>query len=187
MNYAIQKTPGSRLIICHVDRLLRYEGDPPAVWVRYDEEKSTIQLTKVVSEKRRRTFVQKSLVGPPRSHLNSENRKTGTFQKNRRICLLLNTACVQSQSRTVAATTSDSMKVPDSTDSSVKQNGRSVEFDSLDPTVRERNRPVKSVSRSRDHDQMRIRKREREITKRPQRSTRLVACPISIGTLTTDR
>ena len=64
VNYVILKVPGSRLIICHVDRLIRYDGDPPVAWVRYDEQKS--------------------------------------------------------QSRTVTATTSDSMKVPDSTNSSVK-------------------------------------------------------------------
>ena len=37
VNYVIQKVPGGRLQICHVDRLLRYEGEPPAVWVRHDE------------------------------------------------------------------------------------------------------------------------------------------------------
>ena len=39
VNYVIQKVPGSRLIVCHVDRLIRFERDPPAVWVRYDGEK----------------------------------------------------------------------------------------------------------------------------------------------------
>ena len=39
VNYVIQKVPGSRLIVCHVDRLIRFEGDPPAVWVRFDGEK----------------------------------------------------------------------------------------------------------------------------------------------------
>jgi hypothetical protein len=38
VNYVIQKVPGGRLQICHVDRLLRYEGEPPAVWVRFDNE-----------------------------------------------------------------------------------------------------------------------------------------------------
>ena len=37
VNYVIQKTPGARLQICHVDRLLRYEGTPPIAWVKYDE------------------------------------------------------------------------------------------------------------------------------------------------------
>ena len=38
VNYVIQKVPGGRLQICHVDRLLRYEEEPPAVWVRFDNE-----------------------------------------------------------------------------------------------------------------------------------------------------
>ena len=101
VNYVIQKVAGSRLTICHVDRLIRYDGDPPVTWVRYDKEKS--------------------------------------------------------QSETVTATTPDSTEVPDSTDSFVKQNGRSVESDSLGPTVRKQTRPVKSRSRSRDHDKIHIR------------------------------
>ena len=59
----------------------------------------------------------------------------------------------KSQSGTVTATISDSKKVPDFTDSSVKQNRRSVETDSHSPTVRKQTRPFKSVSRSRDHDE----------------------------------
>ena len=38
VNYVIQEVPGGRLQICHVDRLLRYEGEPPAVCVRFDNE-----------------------------------------------------------------------------------------------------------------------------------------------------
>ena len=38
VNYVIQKTPGGRLQICHVDRLLRYEGDIPLVWMKFDRE-----------------------------------------------------------------------------------------------------------------------------------------------------
>ena len=38
VNYVIQKVPGSRLQICHVDRLIRYEGEPPAAWVQFDHE-----------------------------------------------------------------------------------------------------------------------------------------------------
>ena len=38
VNYVIQKVPGGRLQVCHVDRLLRYEGEPPQVWVRDDKE-----------------------------------------------------------------------------------------------------------------------------------------------------
>ena len=101
VNYVIQKVPGSRLIICHVDQLIRYDEDPPGAWRRYDKKKS--------------------------------------------------------QSRTVTAITSDSTEVPDFTDSSVKQNGRSVKSDSFGPTVRKQTRALKSGSRSRDHDKMHIR------------------------------
>ena len=38
VNYVIQKVPGARLQICHVDRLLRYEGEVPPVWIRFDQE-----------------------------------------------------------------------------------------------------------------------------------------------------
>ena len=31
VNYVIQKVPGGRLQVCHVDRLIRYEGEPPQV------------------------------------------------------------------------------------------------------------------------------------------------------------
>ena len=96
VNYVIQKVPGSRLIICHVDRLIRYDGDPPVAWVRHDEQRS--------------------------------------------------------QSETVTETNSDSKKVPDSTDSSVKQNGRAMETDSHSPTVRRQTRSFKSGSRSREND-----------------------------------
>ena len=37
VNYVIQKVPGGRQQVVHVDRLLRYEGEPPIVWLRYDE------------------------------------------------------------------------------------------------------------------------------------------------------
>ena len=94
VNYVIQKVPGSRLIVCHVDRLIRYDGDPPVAWVRHDEQRS--------------------------------------------------------QSETVTATSSDSKKVPDSTDSSVRKKERPVETDAHGPTVRKQTRPFKSVSRSKD-------------------------------------
>ena len=42
VNYVIQKVPGGRLQICHVDRLLRYEGEPPQVWVKYDKENAEV-------------------------------------------------------------------------------------------------------------------------------------------------
>ena len=38
VNYVIQKVPGARLQICHVDRLMRYEGEVPPVWIRFDQE-----------------------------------------------------------------------------------------------------------------------------------------------------
>ena len=38
VNYAIQKIPNGRIQICHVDRLLKYEGETPAIWVKYDRE-----------------------------------------------------------------------------------------------------------------------------------------------------
>ena len=42
MNYVIQKNPGSRPQICHVDRLLKYEGETPNVWLRYDAEQAKV-------------------------------------------------------------------------------------------------------------------------------------------------
>ena len=42
MNYVIQKHPGSRPQICHVDRLLKYEGETPKVWLRYDAERAEV-------------------------------------------------------------------------------------------------------------------------------------------------
>ena len=38
VNYAIQKIPNGRIQICHVDHLLKYEGETPAIWVKYDRE-----------------------------------------------------------------------------------------------------------------------------------------------------
>ena len=40
VNYVIQKHPGCRPQICHVDRHLKYEGEAPRVWLKYDAEKS---------------------------------------------------------------------------------------------------------------------------------------------------
>ena len=121
MNYVIQKVPGSRLIICHVDRLIRYDGDPPVVWVRHDEQRS--------------------------------------------------------QSETITETTSDSKTVPDSTDSSVKQNRRAIETDSHGPTVRRQTRPVKSVNRSRDHDNRNLQNKGPRNCKKT--STVLQTCRVS--------
>ena len=42
VNYVIQKHPGSRPQICHVDRLLKYEGETPKVWLRYDAEQTEV-------------------------------------------------------------------------------------------------------------------------------------------------
>ena len=42
VNYVIQKNPGSRPQICHVDRLLKYEGETPKVWLRYDAEQAKV-------------------------------------------------------------------------------------------------------------------------------------------------
>ena len=42
MNYVIQKHHGSRPQICHVDRLLKYEGETPKVWLRFDAEQAEV-------------------------------------------------------------------------------------------------------------------------------------------------
>ena len=52
VNYVIQKVPGGRLQICHVDRLIRYEGEPPAVWVRFDAEKEQSTKSEPSANKR---------------------------------------------------------------------------------------------------------------------------------------
>ena len=52
VNYVIQKVPGGRLQICHVDRLLRYEGEPPQVWVRYDRENERVPPVPTIPENR---------------------------------------------------------------------------------------------------------------------------------------
>ena len=150
VNYVIQKTPSSRLIICHVDRLLRYEGDPPAVWVRYDEEKSRTHLTRVVLEKTRRTFVQESPAGPPRSHSNRDNKRTGLFQKDKRACLLGDGRLDFGLTGRTVVVDTDPTKVLDSTDSSAKRSKPSAKSDLQSPKVREQTRPVKYVNRSRD-------------------------------------
>ena len=49
VNYAIQKFPNGRIQICHVDRLLKYEGEIPAVWVKYDQEKTRNHTNDIVS------------------------------------------------------------------------------------------------------------------------------------------
>ena len=49
VNYAIQKFPNGRIQICHVDRLLKYEGEIPAVWVKYDQEKTRNHANDIVS------------------------------------------------------------------------------------------------------------------------------------------
>ena len=42
VNYVIQKNPGSRPQICHVDRLLKCEGETPKVWLKYDAEQAKV-------------------------------------------------------------------------------------------------------------------------------------------------
>ena len=42
VNYVIQKHPGSRPQICHVDRLLKYEGETPKVWLKYDADQAKV-------------------------------------------------------------------------------------------------------------------------------------------------
>ena len=42
VNYVIQKNPGSRPQVCHVDRLLKYEGETPKVWLKYDAEQAKV-------------------------------------------------------------------------------------------------------------------------------------------------
>ena len=51
VNYVIQKVPGARLQICHVDRLLRYEGEGPPVWIRFDQENQNDLLKPRVPQK----------------------------------------------------------------------------------------------------------------------------------------
>ena len=50
VNYVIQKIPGGRLQVCHVDRLLRYEGEPPQVWVKYDKENAEVASVPAIPE-----------------------------------------------------------------------------------------------------------------------------------------
>ena len=52
VNYVIQKVPGGRLQVCHVDRLLRYEGEPPQVWVKYDRENAEVASVPAMPENR---------------------------------------------------------------------------------------------------------------------------------------
>ena len=52
VNYVIQKVPGSRLQVCHVDRLLRYEGELPQVWVKYDKENAGVASVPAMPESR---------------------------------------------------------------------------------------------------------------------------------------
>ena len=52
VNYVIQKVPGGRLQVCHVDRLIRYEGEPPQVWVKYDKENAGVASVPAMPENR---------------------------------------------------------------------------------------------------------------------------------------
>ena len=69
VNYVIQKVPGGRLQICHVDRLLRYEGEPPQVWIRYDRENARVPPVPTITENQPETIQNRPmsprLVGNP--------------------------------------------------------------------------------------------------------------------------
>ena len=52
VDYVIQKVPGGRLQVCHVDRLLRYEGEPPQIWVKYDKENAEVASIPTMPENR---------------------------------------------------------------------------------------------------------------------------------------
>ena len=49
---SFRKFPGGRLQVCYVDRLLRYGGEPPQVWVRYDKENAEVSSVPVLPENR---------------------------------------------------------------------------------------------------------------------------------------
>ena len=42
VNYVIRKNPGSRPQICHIDRLLKYEGETPRAWPKYDADQAAV-------------------------------------------------------------------------------------------------------------------------------------------------
>ena len=52
VNYVIRKIPGGRLQVCHVDRLIRYEGEPPQIWVKYDKENAEVASVPAMPENR---------------------------------------------------------------------------------------------------------------------------------------
>ena len=37
VNYVIRKTPTSPLITCHVDRITKYEGERPKIWINFEK------------------------------------------------------------------------------------------------------------------------------------------------------
>ena len=58
VNYVIQENPGNQPQICHVDRLLMYEGEIPRAWIKYDAEqakKESIPTNTIQSETRNQT------------------------------------------------------------------------------------------------------------------------------------
>ena len=87
VNYVIQKVPGGRLQICHVDRLLRYEREPPQVWVRYDRENAGVPPVPTVPENRAETRQDE----PPSPKLVEKGKPTATnsnkkpYKKTRRV------------------------------------------------------------------------------------------------------
>ena len=62
VNYVIQKVPGSRLIVCHVDRLIRYDGDPPVAWVRHDEQRSQSETVTETTRTLKRSQTPRTLL-----------------------------------------------------------------------------------------------------------------------------
>ena len=66
-NYVIRMTPGGRLLTCHVDRLIRYEGDVPPHWAKDIAKSNRVEGTEVVqitnsTEQRRQAPQSSSLV-----------------------------------------------------------------------------------------------------------------------------
>ena len=49
VNYVIQKNPGCRPQICHGDRLLKYEGETPKVWLKYDAEHAKARTESILA------------------------------------------------------------------------------------------------------------------------------------------
>ena len=88
VNYVIQKHPGSRPQICHVDRLLKYEGETPKVWLRYDAEqaevpKEPIPVNGIQAEPQNQT--RQVVVMDSRCEIPGFQAKDPSLMKNRQI------------------------------------------------------------------------------------------------------